>query len=112
SSLKISKDSINANDELEIRLKVKNKGDRNGDAVVQLYIQDVVGSITRPVKELKKFKRIPLEKGEEKEVIFTLNTKDLMFVNNTMKKVLESGKFNLWVGPDSASGLSASFYLK
>lgn len=111
SNLKISKDSINANEELQISVVIKNTGDRNGDAIVQLYVQDVVGSITRPVKELKGFKRIPLEKGEEKEVIFTLNTKDLMYVNNTMKEVLESGKFNLWVGPDSASGIKTSFYL-
>lgn len=111
SNLKISKDSIDANEELQIRVMVKNTGDRKGEAVVQLYIQDVVGSITRPVKELKKFKRLPLEKGEEKEVIFTLNTKDLMFVNNTMKEVLEPGKFNLWIGADSASGMKASFNL-
>src|SRR5690606_23172492 len=112
SNLKISRDSINANEELQVNVIVKNSGNKDGDAVVQLYVQDVVGTITRPVKELKRFKRIYLKKGEEKEVTFSLKTKDLMFVNNTMKKVLEPGKFNLWVGPDSASGIKTTFYLK
>jgi len=112
SNLKLSSDSVSANEELQVSVIVKNSGNKDGDAVVQLYIQDVVGTITRPVKELKRFKRIHLKKGEEKEVSFSLNTKDLMFVNNTMKKVLEPGKFNLWVGPDSASGIKTTFYLK
>lgn len=112
SNLEISKDTINFDEKLNISISVTNIGDRKGSDVVQLYIQDIVGSITRPVKELKKFKHLKLEKGESKKVFFTISSKDLEFVNNKLTNKAEEGDFNLWVGNNSASGLKTSFYLK
>src|SRR5690606_17177788 len=112
SDLKISNETINTGDELKVSVTLKNTGDIDGDEVVQLYIQDLVGTITRHIKELKRFERVALKKGESKEVVLTISTDDLKFVNNTMKKVLEPGQFNLWVGSNSATGLKASFILK
>ena len=79
---------------------------------MQLYVQDVVGSITRPVRELKGFQHINFEPGETKEVRFKLSSKSLEFTNHKSVKAAEEGDFNIWVGPHSASGLKHSFYLK
>jgi len=112
SDLKISKDKIRIGETLEIKASISNAGERKGTETVQLYIQDVVGSITRPVKELKAFKKIELDKGEQKEVVFEISTKDLEFVNHKLEKKCEPGEFNVWIGPNSASGLKASFYVE
>jgi len=111
-NVSISKDIINFNEDLEIKVSVKNSGKKDGKEIVQLYIQDVVGSITRPVKELKRFKHVFLKNGETKEVVFKISSQDLEFVNHKMIKASEEGKFNLWVGPNAAQGLRASFTLK
>ena len=95
-----------------IRTTIKNIGKRDGKEIAQLYIQDKVGSITRPVKELKRFKQISLKPGEEKVVEFKIASEDLKFVNSKMINAAEAGEFNIWVGPNSASGLKGSFYLK
>ncbi len=112
SNLKLSKTELTKAETLEVTVSIKNTGDRAGEEVVQLYIQDKVGSLTRPVRELKRFKRVKLNKGETKTVSFSIAAKDLEFVNNTMKSVLESGEFNIYVGQHSASGLMATFTLK
>lgn len=109
SGLKISKEKISLKEKLEIKVMVSNVGKRDGEEVVQLYVQDIVGSITRPVKELKGFQRVGLLKGEQKEVTFVIAPEDLKFVNNSMEDQVEPGDFNLWVGPNSASGIKASF---
>ncbi len=111
-NLKISKTNISKNETVTLSISVTNTGKKAGIDIVQLYIQDVVGSLTRPVKELKRFKHIFLEKGETKTIDFTLTPKDLMFVNNTLKPVLESGDFNVFVGNNSANVLKTSFTLK
>ncbi|MCF8260147.1 MAG: glycoside hydrolase family 3 C-terminal domain-containing protein [Melioribacteraceae bacterium] len=112
SDISISSKSIQVNESVEISAKVKNIGSRKGREVVQLYVQDVVASITRPVKELKGFEIITLNPGEEKTIKFTINPKDLSFVTFNDERVLEPGKFNVWIGPNSSSGINSSFELK
>lgn len=112
SDLKISPTTLSPNDTLYISLTIKNTGQYKGTEVIQLYLSDLVGSVTRPVKELKRFKRIELIPGEIKNVQFELPVSDLAFWNIDMQKVVEPGKFNIWVGTDSQSGLKASFEVK
>jgi beta-glucosidase len=88
---------------------LENKGNYAGEEVVQLYIRDIVGSVTRPVKELKGFKRIHLKPGESQEVSFTINTTELAFFNQEMREVTEPGEFQLWIGGSSQSDLQTSF---
>jgi beta-glucosidase len=76
-----------------------------------LYIRDLAGSITRPVKELKGFKRVHIEPGNSVQVEFKLNTNDLAFYKSMNEKVIEPGWYNLWIGSDSGSGLLATFKL-
>jgi beta-glucosidase len=77
--------------------------------VVQLYVRDRVGSVTRPVRELKGFQRVDLAPGASQEVIFTLHTDDLAFHNAAMERVTEPGHFHLWIAANATSGLRAEF---
>ena len=112
SNISISKESIKFNEDLKVKVNVTNTGKKAGKETVQLYIQDVVGSITRPVKELKRFQHVFLKSGESKEVTFIISSKDLEFVNHKLIKTAEAGKFNLWVGPNSVEGLKETFFIK
>lgn len=107
--LKLSTQKLKIGGELIVTCNISNTGNFEGDEIVQLYTRDLVGSLTRPVKELKGFQRISLKPGEEKSVRFSLNTNDLSFWNADMNKVTEPGDFNLWVGGSSNSGLKADF---
>lgn len=93
--------SLKGNQTLTVSIPVTNKGDRDGAEVVQLYIRDVVGSSTRPVKELKGFQKVFLKKGESKTVSFEVKTDDLKFYNFDLKYDWESGDFDIMVGPNS-----------
>ncbi|AUP81723.1 glycosyl hydrolase [Flavivirga eckloniae] len=110
--LEISKDTIGFNETLQVKVSITNVGERPGKEVVQFYVQDVVGSITRPVRELKGFQHISLNKGETKEVVFKLSTGALGFSNHKIMHTVEEGDFNLWVGAQATSGLKGAFYLK
>jgi len=112
SNLKLSTHNITMNDTLKVSAVVKNNGKYSGDEIVQLYIQDIYGSTTRPVKELKGFKRVTLDPGEEKIVNFTLTSNDLAFYGEDMIFTAEPGDFNIWIGGSSESGLKDSFTLK
>lgn len=101
SSLTISPEKIAPDGEVEISLEVKNVGDREGDEVVQLYLRDLVGSVTRPVKELKGFKRITLKPGEKANVKFVVGAERLAFVNREMERVVEPGAFEVMIGGSS-----------
>ena len=90
---------------------VTNTGSRDGKEVVQLYIRDLVGSITRPVKELKGFQKIFLKAGESRTVSFTIGTNDLKFYNSDLKFVAEPGDFKLFIGGNSRDVKEASFKL-
>ena len=109
SDLKLSSDELKEGESLEASVTVKNTGDVEAAEVVQLYVRDLYGSITRPVKELKGFKKISLKPGESKTVSFTLGTDDLKFWNIDMNYVVEPGDFNLWIGGSSDTDLMAEF---
>jgi beta-glucosidase len=104
--------TIPMNGTVQISATITNTGKRNGTETVQLYVQDLVGNVARPVKELKGFKRITLEAGEKQEVKFTLTASDLSFYNQAMKEVTEPGKFKVWIGKNAEEGLEALFELK
>jgi beta-glucosidase len=110
--LKLSSTDMRMDGEIKVSVTVTNKGSRDGKEVVQLYVRDVVGSITRPVKELKGFQKIDLKAGESKEVSFTLTAKDLSFYNADLQFVAEPGEFNVFVGGNSRDVKEASFTLK
>jgi beta-glucosidase len=99
--LKLSSASLKGNQTLTASVAVTNSGSRDGKEVVQLYIRDVVGSITRPVKELKGFQKISLKAGETKTVTFNITTNDLKFYNSNLKYDWESGDFVIMVGGNS-----------
>ena len=90
---------------------VTNEGKRPGDEVVQLYLRDVVSSVTRPVKELKGFSRVALKPGETKTVSFTLGREALGFWKTARDFIVEPGRFDVTVGGSSTAGLTASFEL-
>jgi beta-glucosidase len=89
-----------------------NTGPRSGTEVVQLYVRDVVGSVTRPVRELKAFERVSLEAGQSRRVHFEVPVSSLGFTGLGMRYRVEPGEFRLWIGPDSASGLEGTFFLQ
>ncbi|MCX6246196.1 MAG: beta-glucosidase BglX [Bacteroidetes bacterium] len=97
--------------EITVSASVTNTGERDGEEIVQLYIQDKVGSITRPLKELKGFKKLLIRKGQTVQVTFTLSADDLSFYHPDLKKYWEPGEFNAFVGGSSATVISATFRL-
>ena len=111
SDISLSKTTIKPNEKLYIKVTVTNTGNYDGAETVQLYIRDMVASITRPVKELKGFEKIFLKKGESKEVHFTLTAADLKFYNNDLKFVFEPGTFKVFVGGSSDNTKEKSFEL-
>ncbi|HOZ20528.1 MAG TPA: glycoside hydrolase family 3 N-terminal domain-containing protein [bacterium] len=111
-NLQLDRKEIGPGGELHVQIEVKNGGARAGDEVVQLYIRDLVGSITRPVRELKGFKRIHLEPGQTQIVHFTLGPDELGFYNARNEYGVEPGKFHLWVGPNSTQGLQDEFTVR
>jgi beta-glucosidase len=99
--LSLSADTIGMGDSLRVSVDVTNTGQRAGKATAQLYIRDLVGSVTRPVKELKGFKKVKLQPGQTKRVHFAITPKKLSFYNINMKFVEESGKFVIMAGSSS-----------
>jgi beta-glucosidase len=110
--IKLSSSEMASTDSLRVSIDVTNKGTRDGSEVVQLYIRDLVGSVTRPVKELKGFQKISLKAGETKSVNFSLGIKDLSFYNSDLKFVAEPGEFHVFVGGNSRDVKEAAFILK
>jgi len=110
-NLKIENKKVSIPGTVKISADITNTGSVAGHEVVQLYIRDLVGSVTRPVKELKGFERIYLEPGETKTVTFELTTCNLKFYDINMEYNVEPGEFKVWVGPNSAKGLEGSFEL-
>lgn len=111
-NLSLSSKSISKGEKLKVSVEVKNIGDVTGKEVVQLYIRDMVGSITRPVKELKGFEKIELKAGETKTVEFSLSEEELGFYHQDMRFYAEPGEFRVFVGTSSDSGLESKFELK
>ena len=108
-NLRLSAPSIRRDGHITVSAEVENVGERAGDEVVQLYIRDVVASVTRPLKELKGFERITLKPGEKRTVEFTLASEQLGFYNRDMRFVVEPGEFRVFVGTNSVEGLEATF---
>ena len=107
--LALSSKKITADGSVSVTVNVTNSGHRDGEEVVQLYIRDVAGSVTRPVKELRGFKKISLKAGETKRVEFALEPDDLAIWNREMKWAVEPGSFRVFVGTNSADNLEDGF---
>jgi beta-glucosidase len=101
SNLKVSKNSIHAEDSITVSLDIKNTGKMKGDEVVQLYVHDQFFSVQRPAKLLRGFSRVRLGEGESKSVTFTLSNEDLGMYDRKMKWVVEPGKFDILIGSSS-----------
>lgn len=112
SGLALSSNSIPMGGMITARVTIKNTSSVDGVEVAQLYIRDLVGSIARPVKELKGFQRVALKAGESKIIEFTLTTDDLAFFGRDMQRKAEAGDFKLWIGTSSAEGLETEFSIK
>lgn len=109
SDVKTDKNGYTATDTIRATAILTNTGTRTATEVAQLYVRDMVGSVTRPVKELKGFQRITLRPGESQTIQFALPVSDLAFWNRTMQKVVEPGDFTLWIGGDSNCRQSVKF---
>ena len=112
SDITLNRSSIGMDNELVASVTVTNTGDRAGSEVVQLYIRDLVGSVTRPVKELKGFENIYLRPNESRTVRFTIAPEMLKFYNADLKFVAEPGDFDVMIGPDSRNVKTARFTLR
>uniref|UniRef100_UPI00404B21A0 beta-glucosidase BglX n=2 Tax=Flavobacterium sp. TaxID=239 RepID=UPI00404B21A0 len=110
-NLKVSKASFSESESITISVDVTNTGNFDGKEVVQLYIRDLVGSITRPVKELKGFEKIFLKKGETKTVSFTISQEDLKFYNSELEFIAEPSEFEAFIGTDSTTTMKLNFVL-
>jgi beta-glucosidase len=111
-NLHIEQSSLGMNESLVVTAIVRNRGAREGKEVVQLYVRDLVGSVTRPVRELKGFQKISLAAGEERMVRFEIPVSELGFTGADMRYGVEAGDFKLWVGPNATEGLEGTFSIK
>lgn len=109
SNITLSASTIPMNGTLTVKATLKNTGNVDGTEVAQLYVQDIVGSVVRPVKELKGFQRVALKAGEAKTIEFKLTTDDLAFYGRDLVKKAEKGDFNVWVGGHSNATLKGTF---
>jgi beta-glucosidase len=110
--LALNKTEMTTSDSIVVSIDVTNTGNREGAEVIQLYIRDLVGSVTRPVKELKDFKKVSFKPGEKKTITFTITTEDLSFYNSDLKWGSEPGEFTVFVGGNSRDVKEAGFVLK
>jgi beta-glucosidase len=109
--LELSTQHLAPGETLKVSAEVQNMGERAAEEVVQLYVRDLVGSVTRPVKELKGFQRIRLEPWECRRVEFELDEESLAFFNHRMERGAEPGGFHLWIGSSSEPELWGEFEL-
>jgi beta-glucosidase len=110
SELEVSAAVIKPDENLSVQVTTKNSGTRAGAEVVQLYVQDVISSVSRPARELRGFRKLWLKPGESKSCVFTLTPDDLALYTTDLRRVVEPGEFKLWVASSSEdSGLEASF---
>ncbi|KAB7775310.1 glycoside hydrolase family 3 N-terminal domain-containing protein [Xanthomonas sp. LMG 12460] len=110
--LTLSTSRLAAGGTLKIAARIHNRGHRDAEEVVQLYVRDRSASITRPVRELKDFRKVAVPAGGSASVDFVLRREDLLFVGQALKPTVEPGQFDLWVAPSAqAPGLTASFEL-
>ncbi|MEM6684396.1 MAG: glycoside hydrolase family 3 N-terminal domain-containing protein [Bacteroidota bacterium] len=108
SDITLSSNTISENNDVTIKATVKNTGKRAGSDIAQLYVQDVVGRITRPVRELKGYQHVHLKPNEATEVTFTLSLDDVKYYDNDAEFGVEKGAFKIYVGQNSATGLQTT----
>jgi len=111
SKISLSSNTMSVDGSINASVEVTNAGNYDGKEVVQLYIRDVVGSVTRPVKELKGFEKIALKIGETKKVSFTITQEDLKFYNSDLQYISELGKFEVYIGTNSETANMSYFEL-
>jgi beta-glucosidase len=109
SNLKLSAKKIKAGESVTATINVTNFGDRDGTEIAQLYIRDMVSSVTRPIQELKDFSRINLKKGETKTISFIITADKLQYYGPNMKRIVEPGEFEVQVGKNSTEFLAEKF---
>jgi beta-glucosidase len=94
---------------LKVSAQIENTGSLTSREIVQLYIRDCVGVVTRPVKELKGFQKIELKPGEKRRVVFELPASSLAFLDAELHSIIEPGEFEVWIAPNSRDGLKGEF---
>ena len=107
-NLKIDQPSIGPGGKARVRVDLTNTGDRSGDEIVQLYIRDLVSSVTRPTKELRGFERVTLGPGEKRTVTFVLGPAELSLIDRHMQRIVEPGRFEVMAGASSRTELTAT----
>jgi beta-glucosidase len=110
-SVELSSERMPLAGTLRVRATVTNTGQRDAEEVVQLYIAERAASVTRPVRELKGFRKLSIAPGASEQVEFTLTAEDLQFIGRDMKPVVEPGEFDLWVAPSAVGGIRRHFVL-
>ena len=110
-NVELSSERMPLSGTLRVRATVTNTGTREAEEVVQLYIGERAASVTRPVRELKGFRKLSIAPGASEVVEFTLTADDLSFIGRDMKPIVEPGEFDLWVAPSAASGIRKRFVL-
>ena len=111
SNLKVSSTKMSISETLKVTVDITNTGNFDGKEVAQLYIRDLVGTVTRPIKELKGFQKIALKKGEKQTVTFEISVEDLKFYNSDLEFVAEPGEFEVFIGKDSNVSTSTKIEL-
>ena len=111
-NLRLDKKKVESDESVEVSVDVSNTGEFDGEETVQLYLRDVVRTITPPKRQLKGFKKVYLKKGETRTVQITLHADDLKFYNSELQHVAEPGNFEVFVGTDSNASLKADFELE
>jgi beta-glucosidase len=109
--VELSQERIAMSDTLRVRATITNTGQRDAEEVVQLYVAERAASVTRPVRELKDFRKLSIAPGASAQVEFTLTKDDLQFIGRDMKPTVEPGEFDLWVAPSAAGGIRKRFVL-
>lgn len=110
--MRLDHNTMSEDGEIKVSVDVTNSGSMDADEVVQLYIRDLVASVSRTVKELKDFQRVSLKAGETKTVTFTINAEKLKFYNSNLKWVCEPGDFQVMVGPNCRDVQTETFTME
>jgi beta-glucosidase len=111
SDIEVSAAEVPLGERVTVAAVLRNQGPMAATEVVQLYVRDLAGNVTRPVRELKGFQRVRLEPGEQRQVLFELGPDDLAFYGRDMQRITEPGEFHVWIGGDSNAPLRAEFTL-
>jgi len=109
SDIKLNKESFMGDEKIVASVEVTNTGDQDGEEIVQLYVRDLVGDVTRPVIELKGFKKVPVKKGETVTITFTLSPSDISYYHQDMSYGFDPGEFELFIGTNSRDTKKAAF---